>query len=529
MVDIRSSFGFSPLTCLELVDSLTTEQLTRECEYLLPKKPVTRKGKEQVKVKPREALRAHLTKLANINTDALKKTIEDLTNTISRHTEEAEEQVDGTRSKLAELQKEIEATHSLIAELKKATSTSPAPASPRPSSPGINSNEPGTVFPFVTVADVSLEEFSLERLDEDVKYDRNFASRRVAYYGMFPYSYPGGHHKPRDLTEAPYLNTIVESMKEKIPDLDFNSVMVTIYDSPTSSIPPHSDDEDSIAAGSNITTLSLGVTRQIIFRRKPPAEYEQKVLAPRHGSVYVMTRESQDEWEHGVPSVSNEEYGGPRISVTLRLLEDPAKRTRNNTRSAKSPNNRPKRVLILSDSKNRSFDCSLFREPVIAFRKDLFHLRNLEDHTEVIKQSDVVLISAGVNDLRRDRADPLSLHDYVKHFTPQFPQTQFIFDAVSPVSLKSDPYYSLNNSINRLNLLLFQLSLRSKNFKLFDNLSFGIAHLARDGLHFNDQGKEKLSMCWVHAVLVTLNYRTGPLPLRQPFINIYLDYTNGAG
>jgi hypothetical protein len=141
-----------------------------------------------------------------------------------------------------------------------------------------------------------------------------------------------------------------------------------------------------------------------------------------------------------------------------------------------------------------------------------------------------VLISAGVNDLRRSRAaTPLSLHDYVKDLTSQYPKTQFIFDAVSPVSLKSDPYHSLNDSINRLNLLLFQLSLRSRNFKLFDNLSFGLAHLARDGLHLNEQGKDAVSSCWVHAILVTLNFRAGPLPLRQPYIIMHLGYRRQIG
>ena len=193
------------------------------------------------------------------------------------------------------------------------------------------------------------------------------------------------------------------------------------------------------------------------------------------------------------------------------------------TDSQTSPR-RPVRVLILSDSKNRTFDCSMFKEPIVAFRKDLFHLRDIAEHQASIKQSDVVLISAGVNDLKHGRVDPRSLHDLLRHFTKQFPKTQFIFDSVSPITLEADPFNDLNDSINYLNELLFQLSLRSPNLKLFDNLNFGLSHLARDGLHFNDTGKAVLSTCWMHAILVILGLRNGALPLRRPFLRMYHDY-----
>ena len=71
---------------------------------------------------------------------------------------------------------------------------------------------------------------------------------------------------------------------------------------------------------------------------------------------------------------------------------------------------------------------------------------------------------------------------------------------------------------------MLQLSLRTVNFKLFENISFGIAHLSRDGLHLNASGKDVLSGCWVYSILVGLNFKGGPLPLSYRFRKIVDDF-----
>ena len=106
----------------------------------------------------------------------------------------------------------------------------------------------------------------------------------------------------------------------------------------------------------------------------------------------------------------------------------------------------------------------------------------------------------------------------------------FIFDAISPLTMNADRFNRLNNNIDKLNKLLVQLSLRSDNFKLFDNVNFGLPHLARDGIHFNESGKAVLSNCWVHAILISLGFRKGVFPLRHSFVRIVRDYhSNKAG
>ena len=262
-----------------------------------------------------------------------------------------------------------------------------------------------------------------------------------------------------------------------------------------------------------------------------------------HGDVYYMTRHSQDFFDHAVPKVRREDFNCPRLSVTYRALLPPCSEGNSNRPHIQPPSrvpsdqnsttarrafNPPKtQVLILSDSKNRSFDCSMFKDPVVAFRRDLFYLRDLYQHRDAISRADIVLISAGVNDVRHNKVDARTLHDHVKSFVAQFKNTQFLFDSISPLSINADRFNRINDCIDNTNEYLLKLSLRTENFKLFDNLCFGLAHLARDGIHLNITGKTVLSHCWINVVLIQLGLRKGILPLRHKFMslvhNFYLE------
>ncbi len=244
-----------------------------------------------------------------------------------------------------------------------------------------------------------------------------------------------------------------------------------------------------------------------------------------------MSRDSQDFFDHAVPRVNHSNYQGARISVTYRVLSTAGSAQTSPTGSSGTTSYNhppglptPKRVLILSDSKNSSFDCSLFHGPVVAFRQNLYYLRDLERHRRAIEHSDIVLISSGINDIRKNNIDAVKLHNHVRHFTSQFHNTEFLFDSISPLAMTADRFNVTNRCIDELNELFLNLSLHSDNFKLFDNILFGLPHLARDGLHFNMSGKTVLSNCWVHCVLIRLGIKRGSLPLRHKFRRIANDF-----
>ena len=557
--------SFSPLTCLELVDRLNPRQLDRELKLVFDPSVGTLPSNPK---KMKAALKNHLTVKIKQHNDLLINNIHHLTTQFSRDVEQAgadmeklHEAITSTRETISSLQHPPSAPLLPSAPLPPPTSPQTA-AAPRPSG---TTQHPGTEWPYYKFGDSPFAEVDMNALDADTVYDKTFPNRKVAYYGDLPYSYPGGSHEPREIKDNPSLVALSADVRkfceeEQLDFCEFNSTMVTKYDSHQSFIPPHSDDESSIVPDSMILTVSLGATRHVVFRRKPPGEYSEKILEVGHGDVYVMTRHSQGFFDHGLPKMRQEDVTGPRISVTFRSLrlvpgnvpgQAPHRRTtpplttppytttphtRSRTDSTSCPpttrralNPPRKQVLILSDSKNRSFDCSLFSGPVVAFRRDLFFLRDLSQHSDAIARADVVLISAGVNDIRKNKVDAITLHDHVKDFVAHFKNTQFLFDSICPVSMNADRFNHVNECINKSNEYLLKFSLRVDNFKLFDNLCFGLPHLARDGIHLNLTGKLVLSNCWVNVTLIKLGLNRGYLPLRYNFRKIVDDFQSDKG
>ena len=163
--------------------------------------------------------------------------------------------------------------------------------------------------------------------------------------------------------------------------------------------------------------------------------------------------------------------------------------------------------------------------PVVAFRKDLFFLRDLSQYDDVIVRADVVLISAGVNDIMKNKVDARTLHDHLKNFVSRFDKTQFLFDSICPVSMNRDKFNHVNDRIDsNTNEYLLKFAIRTDNSRLFDNLCFGLPRRSRDGIHLNFAGKTALSNCWVNDTLIRLGLKRGYLLLRQNFLRIVHDF-----
>ena len=510
--------SFSPQLCLDLIDTLSEDQMTLELWRTCDEKLIKARGK----LRKSNALVDHFKQVVLEDSNDLTHDLNKLTSNFARHVTDANKQ-------LEQLKENVVRAQTIVKDLQQpaAPAASDVPLLPPPAPlPSISSStgnlEPaGILLPYTLSADNSFKQFQAAHLDNNTKYDRNFGNRKVAHYGNMPYHYPGGRHEARDINTNTYLANIIDHLNSVLPDghKPFNSFLVTKYDNHMSHIPPHSDNEQSIDPESTILTITLGAPRPVVFRIKPPGSYKRFSLTPEHGSMYTMTRASQDEFDHSVPRIEEHDFSGIRMSITCRVLASlPYQRS-------KSSSARPKRVLILSDSKNKSFDCSVLHEPVVAFREDLFHLRDLNQHFRSIEQADVVLLSAGINDLRKHHAHPSTLHDFIERSVDQYKNTKFIFDSISPLSMNADRFNHMNQSIDKLNMALFELSLRTFNFKLFDNVKFGMPHLARDGLHLNLAGQSVLSECWVHCILLALGLKRGYLPLRRQYRNLCCEFS----
>ena len=528
--------SFSPQTCVELIDTLSDVQLQRELQYIGAKHsgPVTR---QQKPLQVRE-LRDYYKQSLELVDPQQSLQVQELISTFSRNIRDAEAQNKEMPELLAGAQKLLATER----ERRTAAALSPRRLPSRPDSYGnADQDTTGTVLsttdiepPYFKHLKFALTNFDCDTLDKATDYTRNFSSRKVGYYGDQPYKYTGGYHRARPLTDNTYLSEIAEAVKVLYPDFNYNSALVTKYESHKACLPPHSDNEPAIDSDSTIVTVSLGATRELHYRRK--LSRDRTVLLAENGDVFAMTRSSQNIYDHAVPE-TDPANDGVRISVTFRLLTPTVRTDRTRTPASLGGTDRrtnsPKRVLILSDSKNATFDCGLLKEPVVCFREDCFFLRDLDKHCDLIGKADVVLISAGINDMVKNAAGPRLLHDHISNFTREmhvkYPRVRFLFDAIAPLPMTADRYNIMNPAINQLNRMMFELSLRAPNIKLFDNVGFGMSHLAKDGIHLNDFGKRAATKNWVHVILIATFLRAGHLPLRPDFQDAATRYYSKVG
>lgn len=179
---------------------------------------------------------------------------------------------------------------------------------------------PLIMLPYVIIPNKPFSNFELSKLNNDIEFERHLPNRSLCYYSEVGYSYNNIKHHPRPLPGSDnYLHIILDHLKNVIPDIKYNSVLLTKYGSGSDYIGFHSDNEPMIEPSSDIVTISLGETRVIQFRgNEMSAGQPEQSLVLNHGDVFVMSRSSQNFFQHAILSDSSK---GPRISITLRLLK----------------------------------------------------------------------------------------------------------------------------------------------------------------------------------------------------------------
>ena len=172
--------------------------------------------------------------------------------------------------------------------------------------------------PFTLIKGEPFSEFNVIKLTKAIKFTA-IGQRLVKYYGEFSYSYGNNKHSPCPIPEEGHLAEIVEKVRQEYPYYQFNSVLVTKYADGHSHLPMHSDNELDIADNSHILTVSLGASRTVNFQRKMGGETVS--LPIKHGEVYVMSAESQNNYRHGIPRDFGKKL---RVSLTFRNINPPA-------------------------------------------------------------------------------------------------------------------------------------------------------------------------------------------------------------
>jgi hypothetical protein len=221
---------------------------------------------------------------------------------------------------LTSIEQQLSSLTAAVAEMKSVNSSSrgdTAPVSPLKKKDETNVIEHNCMpieqnIPTFLEPDVSQQLLSL--LDAE-----GFAAegnRQVASYGEY-YKYMGAKSKPKPFPQL--IKDVMDRINAELTEGKYllNQCLVNKYTDNKTPLPEHSDNEFSINPISSIFTVSLGSTRNIIFN---DTHLKKTTVYPAtHGSLYSMTRDSQNFIKHRVDP-EPEAVDGVRYSLTFRCV-----------------------------------------------------------------------------------------------------------------------------------------------------------------------------------------------------------------
>lgn len=140
--------------------------------------------------------------------------------------------------------------------------------------------------------------------------------RLTALYGDIdrPYGYSG-------ITMTPIAWTLeLEKLRKNLlafTGVEFTHVLCNYYRDGQDSMGWHRDNEAVLGKNPSIASITFGVTR--VFQVRHYDTKSHRIDIPlTHGSLLMMSGESQHHWEHQIPKTKK--ILGPRINLTFRKL-----------------------------------------------------------------------------------------------------------------------------------------------------------------------------------------------------------------
>jgi 2OG-Fe(II) oxygenase superfamily len=150
------------------------------------------------------------------------------------------------------------------------------------------------------------------QLRDQIQWDLRISARKTACFGL-SYDYSGltYENKPMHSLLLPLCVRLEETL-----GFEPNSCLINFYEDGRAKMGFHSDEVDTLEAGTEIIIISLGVDRKLSFRSK--ADYSQRLyyLLP-HGSLLYMSQRTQAFWSHAIKRAN---VMDGRISLTFRRI-----------------------------------------------------------------------------------------------------------------------------------------------------------------------------------------------------------------
>ena len=423
-------FVFSARTCIELVDCLSNKQIDTEINHLIALDAMVTShiNKPETNTFPvkREFLRKHIAKSLVLEVDSIVGRYELLVQSLSRTVDEAKQQVDSQEKALVRVhQSHAQTKTPTIRQIQSST----------------ESLEPSVRFSDTSFADVEYRD-----VIRNIEFGRTLPSdRSCAFFGTKSYSYGKISHTAVEYpANHPIMSRIFETISASDPSFTAQnySCLINKYNNGKAPLAMHIDDEKSIKPGSKIYTVSFGAERTVRFYNTSGPMQDIRHKLP-HGSLHIMTKESQSVWKHGlVPDAGVVE---PRVSLIFRWLVDPDLST------TQCPSPPPPisqcsviiRTLVtpLASSSLRTLYCHLHLSTYfkavpnhVCVKQKEYQLTNIDKYSSQFGHTDVVILSMGINDLSRYGHNARSLFNSVTpkllQYSRQYPRCKFIFNSL---------------------------------------------------------------------------------------------------
>ncbi len=152
--------------------------------------------------------------------------------------------------------------------------------------------------------------------------------RRTAFFGKVEegeeepkgYHYSGVTKKPKPFGTGRFGRAVdrVRKEAERRLGIVFTFCIVNFYLNGKVGLGFHSDDMRDLDPKAPIVSISLGATRDMVFKHKRRTMKDIKVRLPS-GSMVVMRSPLQEGWTHGIPV--RKTVTGKRINLTFRVLK----------------------------------------------------------------------------------------------------------------------------------------------------------------------------------------------------------------
>ena len=253
----------------------------------------------------------------------------------------------------------------------------------------IASNESSELFEYLN----NLSIYKQERGRSTIKFGEKYAYN--------------GSREDSIVDFPPLIKSIIDKLNDthvghEIPLL--NSCLVTKYTGPNSFIPEHSDNERAIHPGSSIFTVSLGLDATVQFRNVHSGDVQDQHI--KSGSLYAMTRASQDLFKHSIAKKQSLTESETRISLTFRSLH-----WRNNNSTVIVGDSNTGGLKFSSFGKDASSDRNgTFGNAMPGKRVATFKVEQLDPLTCIGYNN--VFVHCGINDIR---GSEVSTEDQVRN------------------------------------------------------------------------------------------------------------------